>query len=241
MTQKRLSKALAAAGVASRRASEELIFSGRVKVNGRTVLVPQTLVDWGSDSISVDETPLAKEEEKLYFMLNKPAGYLCTNERPGKKKIVLDLFDDVNARLFTVGRLDRDTTGLLLVTNDGHFANSAIHPSANIEKEYLVKVMQEITPEHLETLSEGARIDDRWIKPRGVEKVRKGTFKIRVKEGRKHEVRILAERAQLRIFELKRIRIGGLVLGSLPEGAYRPLSEKEISLVLKTKIGYSPS
>jgi 23S rRNA pseudouridine2605 synthase len=237
--QKRLSKALAAAGVASRRASEELIFAGRVKVNGEVVRIPQTLVDWEQDRISVDETPLSSEEEKLYFMLNKPAGYLCTSERPGAKRIVLDLFAEQTARLFTVGRLDRDTTGLLLVTNDGHFANRVIHPSAKIEKEYLVKAMQEITADHLATLSEGARIDDRWIKPLGVEKVRRGTFKIRVKEGRKHEVRILAERAGLRIVELKRIRIGGLLLASLPEGEYRPLSEKDRNLVLKPKVGYS--
>ncbi len=227
MQEKRLSKALAAAGIASRRACEEIIFSGRVKVNGVVVRVPQTLVDWDKDRITVDEALVGGEQNKLYFMLNKPAGYLCSNVRPGNKRIVLDLFPEHSERLFTVGRLDRDTTGLLIVTNDGHFANRMIHPSSNVTKEYIVKVLQEITPAHLETLSQGARVDDKWVRPVFVQKVRRGTFKICVKEGKKHEVRIIAERAQLKIAELRRVRIGSLVLGSLPEGEYRPLTARE--------------
>lgn len=227
MEDKRLSKALAAAGIASRRACEDIIFSGRVKVNGIVVRIPQTLVDWQRDQISVDEAVISGEQKKLYFMLNKPPGYLCSNVRPGNKRIVLDLFSDQSERLFTVGRLDRDTTGLLIVTNDGHFANRLIHPSSNITKEYVVKVCQEITGEHLETLSQGARVDDKWVRPVFVQKVRRGTFKICVKEGKKHEVRIIAERAQLKISELTRIRIGNLILGSLPEGEYRPLTARE--------------
>ena len=233
MEKKRLSKALAAAGVASRRACEELIFDGHVKVNGAVVRVPQTMVDWEQDRILVDEVAIQGEQKKLYFMLNKPAGYLCTNIRPGRQRIVLDLFAEKAERLFTIGRLDRDTTGLLLVTNDGHFAQRVIHPSADIIKEYLVKVLEEITPEHLETLSEGARIDDRWTRPVSVQKVRRGTFKICLQEGKKHEVRIIAERSRLHIVELKRIRIGGLVLGTLPEGEYRTLTERDMKLILK--------
>ena len=228
----RLSKALAAAGVASRRACEEIIFAGRAKVNGVAVLVPQTLISWETDRITVDEEPVAAEEKKLYFMVNKPEGYLCTNVRPERRRIVLDLFPGVSNRLFTVGRLDSNTTGLLLVTNDGHFANRVIHPSSNIIKEYLVKTQQEVLAEHLATLSEGARVDERWIRPVSVTKVRRGTFKICVKEGKKHEVRIIAERAQLRITELKRIRIGNLVLGTLPEGEVRELTSREKELVL---------
>ena len=234
MEKKRLSKALAAAGIASRRACEELIFKGRVKVNGEVIKVPQTLVDFTSDKISVDETLIRSEQEKIYYMLNKPAGYLCTNARPGKQRIIFDLVPD-GARLFSIGRLDKDTEGLILLTNDGHFANQVIHPSSNITKEYLVKALQEITPEHLETLSEGARVDDRWIKPVSVTKVRKGTFKIVVKEGRKHEVRIIAERADLKVVELRRIRIGSLLLGTLPLGDFRPLSENDKKLLFQKK------
>ena len=233
MEKKRLSKALAAAGVASRRACEQLIFEGRVQVNGETVKLPQHQVDWENDRISVDGESLCSEEKKLYFMLNKPVGYLCTSTRPGKKPIVLDLFENIKERLFTVGRLDRETSGLLIVTNDGHFANKVIHPRSNIIKEYIVKAHQEITPEHLETLSMGARVDNKWIRPVSVQKIRKGTFKILVKEGKKHEVRILCERAKLKVSELTRIRIGNLSLGTLPVGKYRILNEKEKELLLK--------
>lgn len=233
MEKKRLSKALAAAGIASRRACEELIFDGRVQVNGRTVKVPQTLVDWETDEIQVDGEKVSSEQKKVYYMLNKPEGYLCTNIRPGKRPIVLDLFPDASERLFTVGRLDRETTGLLLVTNDGHFANQVIHPSSNVIKEYLVKTFQEITPEYLEVLSQGARVDDKWVRPVSVHKVRRGTFKICVKEGKKHEVRIIAERAKLKIDQLSRIRIGSLVLGQLPVGKFRPLTEKDKALLFR--------
>ena len=233
MEKKRLAKALAAAGFASRRACEEIIFAGRVKVNGEVVKIPQTLVDWDTDKIRVDESPVKAEQKKVYYMLNKPTGFICTSTRPGQKKIVLDLFPAEQERLFTVGRLDRETEGLLIVTNDGHFCNQVIHPSSNVIKEYIVKTTQEICPEHLEILSQGARIDDKWVRPVSVAKVRRGTFRICVKEGRKHEVRIIAERAQLRVAELRRIRIGSLLLGTLPVGEYRELTEKDKELIFK--------
>lgn len=233
MEKKRLSKAMAAAGVASRRACEELIFEGRVQVNGETVKIPQTLVDWDQDYITLDGEKLRGEEKKVYYMLNKPKGMICSNERVGKKPIITDLFQGSSERLFTIGRLDKDTTGLLLVTNDGAFANKVIHPSSNIEKEYLVRTAQEITASHLETLSRGARVDEKWIRPVSVRKVRRGTFKIIVKEGKKHEVRIIAEKAGLKIIELRRIRIGSLLLGPLPEGGYTELSVRDQSLIFK--------
>ncbi len=225
--KKRLSKALAAAGVASRRQAEELIFAGKVTVNGVVVTVPQTLVSWGTDQILVDKVKLSKEQSKLYFLLNKPKGYICSNARVGTKRIVRDLFGAVPERLFTVGRLDRETTGLLIVTNDGHFANSVIHPSANITKEYLVKTQNEPFHEQLVRISAGVDIDGDFVKPVKVTKVRKGTLKIVVKEGKKREVRLLVQNAGLEVLELKRIRIGGLLLGELPEGTYREMTEAE--------------
>jgi 23S rRNA pseudouridine2605 synthase len=227
----RLSKVLAAIGIASRRAAEELIFEGRVQVNGVTILIPQTLVSSTEDTIQVDGEIVGNEPEKVYYILNKPEGYICSNVRPGKKPIVFDLFPHEKRRLFTIGRLDRDTQGLLLVTNDGAFAQKVIHPSANIKKEYIVKTAQEITQETLEILSRGARVDHRWVKPVFVQKIRKGNFRICVKEGRKHEVRILAEKARLEVLELTRIRIGSLTLGTLPIGSFRELSEKDKELL----------
>jgi len=231
--KKRLSKALAAAGVASRRAAEKLIFEGRVKVNGSVEKVPQALVNWSTDRILVDDEPINGEERKVYYILNKPHGFVCTNTRIGTKKLVIDLFAHLQLRLFTIGRLDRDTTGLLLVTNDGHFANKVIHPSSNIAKEYLVKTSQEITDVHLKAISKGTYIEKSWIKPVKAEKVRKGTLKVVVKEGKKREVRLLVQNAGLEILELSRIRIGGLRLGPIPEGTFREMTENEKKVIFQ--------
>ncbi len=231
----RLSKVLARSGIASRRACEQLIFDGKVTVNGELILLPQHLVSLKKDKIVVDGVPVKKEQDKVYFILNKPSGYICSNVRLGTKKLVIDLFKDLPLRLFTVGRLDRDTTGLLIVTNDGYFAQNVIHPSRNVTKEYLIKTTQEISPEHLKTISEGALVEGSWITPVSVTKVRRGTLKIVVKEGKKREVRVLVQKADLDIVSLHRIRIGSLTLGSLPLGEFRELSEKEKELLLNPK------
>lgn len=226
-TKQRLSKVLAAAGIASRRQCEEIIFDGKVTVNGKIVLLPQTLVSLEEDAICVDKIKISSEEKKVYFLLNKPKGYICSNARVGTKKIVRDLFGAVSERIFTVGRLDRETTGLLIVTNDGHFANKVIHPSSGITKEYLVKTQNEPFHEQLVKISNGIDIDGDWVKPVKVTKVRKGTLKIVVREGKKREVRLLVQQTGLEVLELKRIRIGGLLLGEIPEGSYREMSEAE--------------
>lgn len=223
----RLSKVLAAAGVASRRQCEELIFSGKVSVNGTVVRVPQTQVSAEKDLICFDGKKISTEEKKVYFLLNKPRNYICSNARVGTKKIVKDLFAAVPERVFTVGRLDRETTGLLIVTNDGHFANKVIHPSSNITKEYLVKTHNEPFHEQLVQISKGIEIDGDWIQPVSVEKVRKGTIKIVVREGKKREVRLLVQQTGLEVLELMRIRIGGLLLGNIPEGSFREMTEAE--------------
>lgn len=232
-TKKRLSKALSAAGIASRRACEELIFEGHVSVNGKTVLLPQTLISWTEDEIRVHNQLLSGEEKKHYYILNKPHGYICSNAEAERKKRVIDLFKKTGARLFTVGRLDRDTTGLLIVTNDGHFAQKVIHPSSNITKEYVIKTSQEITDQHLKTISKGTLIEKMWIRPVRVQKVRKGTLKVIVKEGKKREVRLLVQNAGLDILELSRVRIGGLRLGPLPEGTFREMTEAEKRIIFE--------
>lgn len=235
MKKQRLSKVLAAAGTASRRKCEDLIFAGKVSVNGEVVLIPQTMVDPGADDIVVNGKQVSAIERKVYFALNKPVGYVCSNNPGSKSKNVLSLFDDVEERLFTVGRLDKDTQGLLLVTNDGHFANKVIHPSNNISKEYLVKTDKEITHEHLIAIGNGTIVEGVFVKPLKVAKVRRGTLKITIGEGKKREVRILLEAVGLAVQELTRIRIGGLHLGSLPVGGYKELSEKDRSLIFEKK------
>jgi 23S rRNA pseudouridine2605 synthase len=231
VSKQRLSKVLAGAGVASRRACEELIFQGVVKVNGEIVKVPQTLVDAKSDQIVVHDQPIKKVEDKVYYILNKPVGYICSTRSSGGAKLVLDLFQEEGHRLFTVGRLDKDTQGLLLVTNDGHFANEVIHPSANIHKEYLVKTDQEVTHEHLVAISHGTLVEGTFVRPIRVEKVRRGTLKVVIGEGKKREVRLLLAAAGLKVKELARIRVGGLRLGALPVGSWRSLTPKEKQLI----------
>lgn len=227
MKKNRLSKVLAAAGVASRRAAEELIFQGKIKVNGQIVLTPQTLVNPEEDEICIGEKIVSCAEEKVYYMLNKPIGYVCSTRKSGESKPVLDLFEGETHRLFTVGRLDKDTRGLLIVTNDGHFANQVIHPSSNIRKEYLAKIDQEVTHEHLMAISQGTLVQGCFVKPLRVEKVRRGTLKVVIGEGKKREVRLLLQAAGLTVKELTRIAIGGLRLGALPVGNWRSLSERE--------------
>ncbi|MGR3951944.1 MAG: pseudouridine synthase [Chlamydia sp.] len=234
MTKQRLSKILATWGIASRRACEEFIFSGRVFVNGQKAEKPETFVDPTVDSIVIDGKKIAKKSpDKVCYMLNKPKGFISTSS-PHIKKKVIDLITDENCppRLYTIGRLDKDTEGLILVTNDGHFAHQIMHPSYEIEKEYIAKVDQEISHDHLVTISKGCFIDGSFIKPIRVEKVRRGTVKIVIGDGKKHEVRILLSRAKLNIYELKRVRIGGLALGNLKTGHWKRLSEREQHFLL---------
>jgi 23S rRNA pseudouridine2605 synthase len=226
----RLSKTLAAAGIASRRACEELIFAGKVSVNGNVIFTPQTLVDPAHDVIIVQGKRVEAQKKKVYFLLNKPAGVICTSvEKVGGAKRVLDIFGHIPYRLFTAGRLDQETTGLIIVTNDGAFANRVIHPSFNHSKEYLAKTDQEITHEHLKLLSEGVRIERSVVKPLSVKKVRRGTVKVTIAEGKKHEVRTMLAEAGLTVRELVRIRIGPLSLANLLPGQYRELTPQEIA------------
>lgn len=228
MSQIRLNKFLAHSGVASRRKVEDLIFSKIVKVNGVVEIKPQRLIDPTKDSVKVNDK-VVKEEKKCYFILNKPKGYLCSNVKKGKEKLVIDLFKDFSERLFTIGRLDKDTTGLLIITNDGDFANKIIHPSANLEKEYIAKVKENITDTHLKTISKGAFVENKYVKPKRVVKVRKSTLKIIVTEGKKREVKTFIRRANLTLLELQRVRIGKLRLGAVPYGFAKKVSLEHLS------------
>ena len=232
MNKKRIAKFLASCGIASRRKCEDLIFAGKVSVNGEVIREPQTQVD-GREKITVSGKKVGRLEKKVYFMLNKPLNTLCSpNGRKGSK-LVTDLFEGVDERLFTVGRLDKDTTGLLIVTNDGEFTNQVIHPSSNIQKEYVAKTDCEITGDHLKAIAAGSTIEGTFVKPLSVKKVRKGTVKVVVGEGKKREVRLLIAAAGLEVRELKRTRIGNLTLGSLPIGQWRSLSERERNLIFE--------
>lgn len=219
-------------GVASRRKCDEIIFSHVVRVNGSIVSEPFVNVDTEQDEVTVSgqSVYLAK---KVYFLVHKPLGYVCSCEKkfPGTK-LVVDMFSHLPYRLFTVGRLDKETSGLILVTNDGEFANKIIHPSYGITKEYLLKVGCDVSAKNLADLMKGTIIDGKRVRPVSVEKIRRGTLKIVVNEGKKHEIRLFAEAAGLPLLELKRIRIGSFVLGGLSYGKYRELTQKELDTYL---------
>lgn len=223
--KERLSKALASAGIAARRKCDALIFEGRVEVNGEVAATPAIKVDLAVDRVKVDGRRVKQRGKRVYYLLHKPLGALCTNG-PGRKRVI-DLFPSSKERLFTVGRLDKDTSGLLLVTNDGDFAQAVIHPSNQLQKEYIAKVAQEITHQHLVTMSEGCQVEGVHVTPVKVAKIRKGTVRLVITDGKKHEVRHLLAHAGLNVRALARVRIGNLRLGNLPPGAYRSLTKEE--------------
>lgn len=229
----RLAKALAKAGVASRRAAEEMIFQGLVKVDGRVVKIPQTPVAFGENRIEVQGKVVKNEEKKFYFILHKPKGFVCSSADPHAKKLVIDLFAHIPARLFTVGRLDRDSVGLLIVTNDGTFSNKIIHPSSNVLKEYIVKVKEFVSEEELAVMAKGCFVDGKFVRPVHVKKLRTNQVKVVVREGKKREVRCFVQKAGLTIVELKRTAIGALKLGRLPHGHFREMTAREMELIFE--------
>ncbi|NGX55865.1 MAG: Ribosomal large subunit pseudouridine synthase B [Candidatus Anoxychlamydiales bacterium] len=227
MSLKRLNKFLSHAGIASRRKVEELILNNKVKVNNVITNDLSTKIDSSKDKVTINNK-LIKEQQKLYFILNKPKGYLCSNQRKDDEKLVIDLFENFNERLFTVGRLDKDTTGLIMVTNDGDAANKIIHPSSNIEKEYLIKIKESIKDTDLKKISKGCFVENQFIKPKSVKKIRNGTLKIIITEGKKREIRIMIKKANLSLISLSRIRVGNLKLGSLEIGFFKQVKLNDL-------------
>jgi len=227
----RINQFLAMGGVASRRKVEKKIEQKEVYLNGK-VATQGALIDPTKDQITLKKGASSKKirpQKKVYYLLNKPMGYVCSNRRLNNEKLAIDLIPGNTAHLFTVGRLDKKTTGLIIVTSDGDFAQSVIHPSHNISKEYLVKTKQDITEEHLKKMSRGTKIDGKQVTPLKVRKVRKNTVKIVLTDGKKREVRHLVADALLDLITLVRIRIGSIHLGNLPLGGYRKMTPGEIS------------
>ncbi|MFZ4773321.1 MAG: pseudouridine synthase [Chlamydiia bacterium] len=211
----------------SRRKAEELIFSGKVFLNGAPCLEPFARIAYPKDIVTVEGRQLKPRKNFVYYALNKPRGFVCSEKRFRLERLVTDLFPKTDERLFTIGRLDKDSEGLILLTNDGQFAQDISSPKSGVEKEYVVKTLQEITCEHLIALGKGGFVEGTFVKPKSVTKVRKGTTKVVLKEGRKREIRVLFEKVGLEILELKRVRIGNLHLGSLASGQYKSILETE--------------
>ena len=230
----RLQKYLALSGVASRRASEKLIADGHVAVNGLTVTEMGVQVDETADLITVDRQPVTIEAEKHYLAYYKPIGEVTTVSDPEGRATVMDRFRDYPVRLYPVGRLDYDSEGLLLLTNDGDLMNSLLHPSHEVEKAYLVKVSNHVSEETLRRLRAGVTLDDgRMTSPAEARLVRYETFAsvvmVTIHEGRNRQVRRMFSAVGHEVVSLKRVGFAGIKLGDLPRGQWRRLTDREVA------------
>ena len=222
----RLGKYLAHAGVASRRAAEELIAAGRVRVGGEIVTDPARDVN-ESSVVEVDGASVALEAREVWA-INKPAGVVSTAREPGRRPAITELVDS-EQRLYPVGRLDADTTGLILLTNDGELANRLTHPRYGVPKTYRVRLARPPSDRDLERLRGGVRLEDGTTSPAQVEKLGDRELEVTISEGRKRQVRRMAEAVGNEVEALTRIRIGSLELGGLRRGDARLLEEGEVA------------
>ncbi|MBQ5994360.1 MAG: rRNA pseudouridine synthase [Clostridia bacterium] len=231
----RLQKYMAESGVASRRKSEELIAAGKVKVNGRVAKLGDK-VDPKADKITLSGKKLVKEKSDVYIMLNKPRGYITTMSDEHDRKCVAQLVSDVKQRVYPVGRLDRDSEGLLLLTNDGDFANALTHPSMHVPKTYRATIRPGITQEQLTRFRNGIEIDGRTTAPADIKVLEaqdnRTVAEIVLYEGRNRQIRKMFDSMGIEVARLKRTKVGKLKLGSLKPGAYRLLTADEVEMLL---------
>jgi pseudouridine synthase len=232
MPEERLQKILAHAGVASRRKAEELILAGRVSVNGETVTELGSKADLDVDKVKVDGRVLSAPKHHLYFAFHKPKNVVSTVHDPQGRETVLSFFKGFHERLYPVGRLDYASEGLLLLTNDGDFANKMMSPASHVTKTYLVKVNGTLTPEQEEQFRRGIPMHGRKTAPSGLKLIRKAEnpwYEVRLTEGRQNQIRIMFNHFGRLVEKLKRVKIGFLDLGTLKPGAYRTLTNAEVA------------
>lgn len=227
----RLQKYLSQCAVASRRKSEELILSGKVKVNGKVAGLGDK-INPKKDTVTVSGKKIVSSKKHYYIMLHKPRGYITTMEDEMGRKCVAELVKDVGARVYPVGRLDRDSEGLLLMTNDGDFANHLTHPSKHVPKTYRVTVRPDVNEDQLFAFNEGIVIDGKRTAPAEAHIIDKSenrvVLEIILHEGRNRQIRRMCEELGLEVARLKRTHIGSIKLGMLPQGKWRNLTEDEV-------------
>ncbi len=227
----RLNKYLADQGIASRREADRLIADGLISVNGNPVKTMGIKVDPEKDKISVDKKVVERRKNLIYIALNKPAGYV-TSVKPTRlePKVVTDLVD-LDERVFPVGRLDKDTTGLLILTNDGTLTYQLTHPSSECEKEYDVKVGNVIRKGQMDKLKAGVKLWGERTKETQVKKISPTRLRIVLTEGKNRQIRRICQKVGFPVVRLKRIRIKNLSLGDLPEGEWRFLTDDEVKML----------
>ena len=227
----RLQKHLSECGIASRRKAEELIAAGKVRVNGRIASLGDK-VDPKRDKVTVSGKTVIAQTQKVYIMLHKPRGFVTTMKDEMDRKCVSDLVADVGVKLFPVGRLDRNSEGLLIMTNDGEFANNLTHPSAHVNKTYRVTVKGAVGDEKLIKMQDGIVLDVKKTLPCDVfvaeRKPDRTVLIFIIHEGRNRQIRRMCEAVNLEVMRLKRTEIAGVKLGMLPQGKWRPLNEREM-------------
>lgn len=228
----RLQKYLAECGVASRRKSEELIAAGKVKVNGVTAVIGDK-VNPKHDKVTVSGKKVVSVKKNVYIMLNKPRGFITTMNDEHDRKCVAELVKDINTRVYPVGRLDRESEGLLIMTNDGEFTNALTHPSKHVSKTYRVTIRPTITKEQATEFRNGIEIDGRMTAPADLRVLEtqdnRAVVEVTIYEGRNRQIRKMFEALGIEVARLKRTKVGNLKLGMLKQGAYRHLTEDEVS------------
>ncbi len=234
MRDQRIQKVLAEQGVCSRRAAEQLIRDGRVQLNGRPVGLGDKM-DTERDIVSVDgqRVFVPRKTEKYYYMLHKPRGYLTTTSDDRGRKTVMELMDDVPVRVFPVGRLDKDSEGLLILTNDGEFANLMMHPSHGVSKLYRVTVRPHASEEQIIQLTDGVVLDDGTKTRPAVIRVvtdepERTVLEMTIREGKNRQIRRMCEAVGLDVIRLRRTALGAVRLGMLQPGHYRELTQQEV-------------
>lgn len=232
MPEERLQRILAHAGIASRRKAEELIMEGRVSVNGETVTRLGSKADLSIDRVKVDGRVLKQPKHHLYIVLNKPKNCVTTVRDPQGRQTVMSFFKGARERIYPVGRLDYASEGLLLLTNDGDFANRMMSPASHVTKTYLVKANGALTSEQEEQFRRGIPMHGRRTAPAGLKVIRQGEnpwYEVRLVEGRQNQIRIMFKHFGRLVEKLKRVKIAFLELGDLKPGAYRTLTNTEVA------------
>jgi len=236
--KERLQKIISRSGVASRRKAENMIVQGRVAVNGQPVTELGARADSAKDVITIDGEAIASPENRVFVILNKPAGCLCTRTDPGNRTTVLDLLKDIAERIYPVGRLDYDTEGLLVLTNDGEFSQKLLHPSSHLARTYRVKVREIPSEKDLDRLRRGILIDRIKTNPakiKIVDRLQKNCWlEVTLWEGRNRQIKKMFESIGHRTLRIIRTRFGPLELKDLPTGAYRFMTRKELNAVRTT-------